>query len=459
MKPILTSTLVVLILSLFLIPYPGISQSWQPTASVPEGGGVTEIMVADNGYIFVATASTDAWPNGDEGGIRRSKDGGDTWENIIDCYTARYIMQGDDGYIYASFWGYPNDESFYRSSNYGDNWEFLTSVPEGNNIFSAAVSPTEPLTTIFAGTRQGVLRSTADGAFFGYSNTGIEEGSWILCMDVDENGIVAAGTTSGYYISEDNGETWIKSEGEIENDTITALQFFSDPDGSYKSKEGSTLYVASLKNGNGRLATAKDNDIYFVATMGAIFAGGELSDIFIGILMGLNKRLLGVTQFPMGSFGLGYYQTTEDNLENVVPVNKGLPSNAKMSSLAGIEDAKQVVKLYAGSFEGMDGGAKVYVLEQEYTGNEEFSNPEYDLIAYPNPFINKVDFAFQADRNSESELTIFNAIGQRVYSIKKLELTSGRNTISWNANGILAGIYYYSLTINDQLFTGKILKN
>ena len=74
------------LISLLFIVTVLVSQEWEQTTSTPEGAGVTELVVnPDNGYIFVTTASFN-WPNGDDGGVRRSMNDGDSWDNVYDAY-------------------------------------------------------------------------------------------------------------------------------------------------------------------------------------------------------------------------------------------------------------------------------------------------------------------------------------------------------------------------------------
>jgi len=98
------------------------AQEWQQTATTAEGAGITEIVVIpENNHIFVTTASFN-WPNGDDGGIRRSIDDGDTWENLMDAFTGRTITYGADDNLYASVWPYPQNEALFRSTDNGDIW-------------------------------------------------------------------------------------------------------------------------------------------------------------------------------------------------------------------------------------------------------------------------------------------------------------------------------------------------
>ena len=77
-------------------------QVWVQTGSIPEGAGVNQMIYQPStGYIYITTHSF-GWPGGQDGGIRRSADDEDSWENLVDCYSARVIASFDDTSIYAS---------------------------------------------------------------------------------------------------------------------------------------------------------------------------------------------------------------------------------------------------------------------------------------------------------------------------------------------------------------------
>ena len=465
MKSLTFTSILILLVVFFSSVNSLTAQVWQQTASTPEGGGVTELIVADNGYLFVSTASTSAWPSGDQGGVRRSTDGGETWENLIDAYTGRYIMQGDDGYIYAVAWPYPSDESLYRTSDYGDTWEFVTSVSQGNNIFSVAVNTTTIPTTIFAGTGQGVLRSTANGAFFDYSNEGIDEGAWILCMDVNDDGIVAAGTTSGYYVSNDNGESWTKGEGAVDSDTITALQFYTAPAAASKSNGQNSLTMGTRISGEAQLVEAFYDSEYLTSALLTIFGPAEISSIFLGHLQALNTKLHGVATFPMGSFGGGYYQSTDEG-ETFEEITEGLPENPPIASIDAQNESNknsgfETLSIYAGLYQGMNGGAKVYHLVQDLVKIDENLHPgeEIGLVLHPNPFLQKISIDFHAQEDAQVSLAIYNSMGNLVHFEKDRHYAAGSQSLKWDSEGLAAGVYYYVLTVGVQNYTGKLLKN
>src|SRR5688572_4837845 len=116
------------------------AQQWVQTAGTPVGGGVTDMVITSNGTVIVSCASFN-WP-AVQGGIRHSTNSGTTWVNDFQHYTARTLALGQNGYVFASSWDFPanNSEGLWVSTNHGANWgnhRYL--VGSGNNIFSILV--------------------------------------------------------------------------------------------------------------------------------------------------------------------------------------------------------------------------------------------------------------------------------------------------------------------------------
>src|SRR5437762_952168 len=198
---------------------------WVQTSGTPPGGGITSMVVCQNGNIVVTCASYN-FPNGQSGGIRYSTNGGSTWTSHTSHYTARTLAIGQNGYVWASSWNYPSEtEALYRLSSNGTVFEGNTyHVGAGNNIFS--ILATNNNQTLFIGTRTGVMKSTNGGFNFTSSSNGINSSAWVLDLDIDASGgFIAAGTTHGAYITTNSGSNWNPVSGISVNDTISSLKF------------------------------------------------------------------------------------------------------------------------------------------------------------------------------------------------------------------------------------------
>jgi hypothetical protein len=446
---------VILKVAFFILPATVFSQVWQQTATTPEGSGVTDMLVREsNQHIFVATGSFD-WPSGDLGGVRRSTDDGATWENLNDVFVARTIIDGADGNLYSSIWDFPQDEGLYRSTDNGNNWgNALVTVPSGDNIFSIAVNTTTIPNTIFAGTRNGPLRSTDNGVNWAPVINGIPQNSWVRDIEVDSGGYVVAATTNGMFTSTNNGDVWEQASGIAVGDTIVKIIF--DYPLVTENAGGSTRLLGGSDDGN--IYESFRESKYLTSTLIAIFGGSEISGMFIMVLQTQNEKVHGVSTFPKGSEG-GFYLSS-DNGTSWQQNNQGLPSNPKTSALSGFKLSASI-KYHIGTFDNMNGGAKIFSLDYSTSDVEPISTSvpdDYKLLQnYPNPFNPNTTIQFSVPEEGFVTLDIFSSLGEKISTLISENLNAGTYKYDWNAADLPSGIYFYRLTAERFKRTRKLV--
>jgi hypothetical protein len=443
-----------LITFMLLVPaVAALAQVWQQTASTPEGSGVTDMLIRQsNEHIFVTTGSFN-WPNGDMGGVRRSTDDGVTWQNLNDVYVARTIIDGADGNLYASIWPFPQDEGLYRSTDNGNNWgNPLVTVPNGDNIFSIAVNTATTPNTIFAGTQNGLLRSTDNGVNWAPATNGIPGNSLVRDVEVDSGGYVVAATTNGLFTSTNNGDLWEQATGIAAGETIVKI-IFDYPLPTEKAG-GSTRLLGGSDDGN--IYESFRESKYLVATLAAIFSGGEISGMWTTVVQGLNLKMYGVTHFPNNGQG-GGFSTSTDNGVTWHPNKQGLPSNPPISALTGnsiVGRTSEVdVNFYAGFFENMNGGARVFKTTYTVTDVEPVSSlipDDYELRQnYPNPFNPSTNIEYSIPSESFVDLKVYDILGSEVASLVNEQQKAGVYRVDFTADNLPSGIYFARITANE----------
>jgi hypothetical protein len=85
------------------------------------------------------------------------------------------------------------------------------------------------------------------------------------------------------------------------------------------------------------------------------------------------------------------------------------------------------------------------------------SSSQFAVRSYPNPTRGIVDFRFSIFDFRWVSLIVYNAQGQEVAVVVDEDKPAGEHTIRWNADGMPAGIYYYTLRNGKQVQTGKIV--
>ena len=81
---------------------------------------------------------------------------------------------------------------------------------------------------------------------------------------------------------------------------------------------------------------------------------------------------------------------------------------------------------------------------------------------YPNPFNPTTTINFALPEANNVVLTIYNALGQEVRTLKTDYLNAGNYSVTWDGldnagNMITSGIYIYTMTAGDQHFSKKML--
>lgn len=441
---------------IFLLSHFVIAQQWQQSQNTPHGGGVTNLIIRENGDLFVTTASHD-WPSGEMGGIRKSTDNGESWSNLMDAYNGRTIIEGMDGYIYASVWPYPSNEGLYRSNDDGNTWQQLTTVSSGNNIFSIATDQVNKQTYIYAGTRHGILRSIDNGASFTPSISGFDPNSYVYDIDVDPDGIIAAATSTGLYISENHGSTWVKATGVTGSNPVSRVKFYSEPSGTGGKEENKRLFAGYQLGDEARLAQAFGETNYLLTVLLTIFdASSEVSGLWIYAL----HKLAGVSLYSYGTSGGGYYQSS-DMGQTFTKMNSNLPDNIPASALKrGIDTRKAPFSLFMGLFEGSNGGAKIYHMQQDISGleNQKIVQGALNLTVSPNPFNDFTRFAFTTPKSSITELKIYDATGKLIFERTETFLQGDSHEITWRPENANAGIFFYLLQGDGFFESGKIVR-
>jgi len=96
-------------------------------------------------------------------------------------------------------------------------------------------------------------------------------------------------------------------------------------------------------------------------------------------------------------------------------------------------------------------GAKVQPLSVEWVVKAGASNlpTQYALLQnYPNPFNPSTQIRYALPVDCQVRLEVYNVVGQRVATLVDGHQEAGYKAITWNAQDMASGIYFYKLTVN-----------
>ena len=76
---------------------------------------------------------------------------------------------------------------------------------------------------------------------------------------------------------------------------------------------------------------------------------------------------------------------------------------------------------------------------------------------YPNPFNPSTKIKFDIPKSSFVNLTVYNALGEKITSVVNKELKEGKYEAEWNASSYSSGVYFYKLTAGSYSATRKMI--
>jgi hypothetical protein len=83
---------------------------------------------------------------------------------------------------------------------------------------------------------------------------------------------------------------------------------------------------------------------------------------------------------------------------------------------------------------------------------------DFKVNLYPNPVNTTGKIQFHLDNPTFVTFDITNSIGQRVYSGKSELFETGIQTLDFDANTLLKGVYYMNLYLGDKVITRTFVK-
>ena len=164
------------------------------------------------------------------GGVVRSLDGGDTWQQLVGMHPdvhSVHICSSEPETVYAATAGGP-----YRTDDAGETWTSLLDGLERQYTVPISAAPDDPETLLVAvakgAHRKGAqaYRSTDGGRSWNRLPLGSDDDMVIVyAWDPANSGTVYAGTDSGLvYASPDAGESWEQLDVDLPPLAVGALQ-------------------------------------------------------------------------------------------------------------------------------------------------------------------------------------------------------------------------------------------
>ncbi len=162
-----------------------------------------------------------------------------------------------------------------------------------------------------------------------------------------------------------------------------------------------------------------------------------------------------IQHIPSGSvlYANGVYNNTSSNPHN--------PNEPPITVTAGLNTTDEMFLVYFHFLEYEDGDEEINLTELTSlpTGLTEIRVKDNDHISvYPNPSVGQVNFGFSLTERMKSSLFVYSSTGELVEKLLERQMVnSGTETVTWDTSELPNGVYYYSLMLNGENFSGKIL--
>ena len=76
---------------------------------------------------------------------------------------------------------------------------------------------------------------------------------------------------------------------------------------------------------------------------------------------------------------------------------------------------------------------------------------------YPNPFNPSTNIRYSVAKTGHVKLVVYNQLGQQVATLIDGVRQAGQYTVTWQAESLASGLYFYRLQANGQTFTRRML--
>ncbi len=326
----------------------------------------------------------------------RSRAGGEQWTDYIciSCFDGEKWTQ------------------FYRFDEEWDTFDEVHSIAVDNNNVK------------WFGTKQGVTRYD-DNTWSRFTTSDGLPDNYIYSLAVDKNNLVWAFT--GGNICSFDGEKWSKYPNE-------------------KTGIKSTCYCIAVDNLNNKWFGVEEGVIKFENNTWTKYADtipgyNDLDDPGVEVIVFNNDN--DIWCFSDGGEGIYSFDgTTWKSHKN--------PFEGEINDAA-VDHNNKIWCTGLFGIGTIESDSQTSIVADNYI-------PFYSLkTAYPNPFNPTTTIEYNIPQDSHVILTIYNVSGQRISVLKDEMHTAGNYSITWNAEGLPSGLYFYTLKAKGYSETRKMV--
>ena len=129
------------------------------------------------------------------------------------------------------------------------------------------------------------------------------------------------------------------------------------------------------------------------------------------------------------------------------------PANAKLRFMCDASGNRDNVYIDEIKWSGLTAGGAGGGLAM----NEKFVPTAFDVPQnYPNPFNPTTTISFDLPRDSHVRIDVFDLRGSRVATLANRQYPAGTQSVTWNAQGVASGVYFYRVQAGSKTMMKKM---
>jgi photosystem II stability/assembly factor-like uncharacterized protein len=394
--------------------------------------------------------------------VYKTTDGGISWDSLTTPLTSSIILYDVDFVDANTGWVAGASGNLLATTDGGATW---TTQASGTTSTIYAISMVNSNVGWFAGSGGMVKKTTDGGATWTSQTSGFGTSAIYNIKMVSETTGYISGSTSKIAKTTDGGTTWnmlTLPSPFVTTATLYALDF---RDENYGIVGGSSSKTALTTDGGATwTADFTANTTVWnlrIALSGidttAVYAVGNTGSILVNPMFLVPVELSSFNSSVSGSsVTLNWTTTSEKNNSGFAVERRSLNGSYNQIVFIPGNGTTTEVNYYSFTDKNLSSGIYEYRLKQiDYDGTysysaeviAEISNPTVFALDqnYPNPFNPVTTIRYSLPVNELVTLAVYNTLGEKVRTIINNIQEAGVHEISFAADNLPSGIYFYKL--------------
>lgn len=427
----------------------------------------------DNRYILAETQN---------GGIRRTGDGGSNWASATSgittsesvAWVAPIIAHPTTSGIF-----YTARQRVYKSTNNGVSWIAISgNVNSTSAVREMAISKSKP-ELLYASTGSLLFKSVDGGINWTSVSTGLPAKTISSVYVHPDSANIVVVTFLGFggakiYKSIDEGNTWSSINGDLPDSPISDVFIYTEdnhhPNTYFVATDIGVFYTQDNGNRWYEITEGLPNTVIkhldyspSTHTLRAGTHGRGVYEAYIDFYL----IPVELTSFSVSNEGakikLEWETATESN-NSGFQIERKL-KNCDWQSIGFVKGKGTTTEKTNYSFiDNMSSikyeGKVLYRLKQiDFNGSSKYSNQVFvnvnNLLEnylsnnYPNPFNPVTTIRYGLKEESLVKISVFNSLGEKIQTLIEQKQEAGYYEINWNASGRSSGIYFYLIEVRN----------